>query len=178
MENPYATYRNGHQLFNTFNPEDNTLDIRSNALWPANVLSNLWEKPFVFEDVECGSMEGFLQSLKYPESEKQKTVCILYGNRAKNAGKLKDKKKAWFHKQLLYWKDIAIPRQSQEYLDLLRKAYRACFEQNELFRIALAETKGKTLTHRSGCPDPTKTILTEEEFKMILTELRDSMSNE
>ena len=56
-------------------------------------------------------MEGFLQSLKYPESEKQKTVCILYGNRAKNAGKLKDKKKAWFHKQLLYWKDIAIPRQ-------------------------------------------------------------------
>ena len=93
MENPYATYRNGHQLFNTFNPEDNTLDIRSNALWPANVLSNLWEKPFVFEDVECGSMEGFLQSLKYPESEKQKTVCILYGNRAKNAGKLKDEKK-------------------------------------------------------------------------------------
>lgn len=61
MENPYATYRNGHQLFNTFNPEDNTLDIRSNALWPANVLSNLWEKPFVFEDVECGSMpwKGF-----------------------------------------------------------------------------------------------------------------------
>ena len=111
MENPYATYRNGHQLFNTFNPEDNTLDIRSNALWPANVLSNLWEKPFVFEDVECGSMEGFLQSLKYPESEKQKTVCILYGNRSKNAGKLKDEKKAWFHKQLLYWKDIAIPRQ-------------------------------------------------------------------
>lgn len=111
MENPYATYRNGHQLFNTFNPEDNTLDIRSNTLWPANVLSNLWEKPFVFEDVECGSMEGFLQSLKYPESEKQKTVCILYGNRAKNAGKLKDEKKAWFHKQLLYWKDIAIPRQ-------------------------------------------------------------------
>lgn len=111
MENPYATYRNGHQLFNIFNPEDNTLDIRSNALWPANVLSNLWEKPFVFEDVECGSMEGFLQSLKYPESEKQKTVCILYGNRAKNAGKLKDEKKAWFHKQLLYWKDIAIPRQ-------------------------------------------------------------------
>ena len=82
------------------------------------------------------------------------------------------------NKRLLYWKDIAIPSQSQEYLDLLRKAYRACFEQNELFRIALAETKGKTLTHRSGCPDPTKTILTEEEFKMILTELRDSMSNE
>lgn len=132
----------------------------------------------MFEDVECGSMEGFLQSLKYPESEKQKTVCILYGNRAKNAGKLKDEKKAWFHKQLLYWKGIAIPRQSQEYLDLLRKAYRACFEQNELFRIALAETKGKTLTHRSGCSDPTRTILTEEELKMILTELSDSMSNE
>lgn len=52
MESPYATYRNGHPLFDTFNPADNTLDNRSNALWPANVLGNLWEKPFLFEEVD------------------------------------------------------------------------------------------------------------------------------
>lgn len=178
MGNPKAIYRNGHQLFDTYNPVDNTLDIRSNALWPANVLSNLWEKPFLFEDVECGSLEGFLKSLKHSDPEKQKAVCVLYGNRAKNAGKLKDEKKAWYHKQLLYWKGVAIPRRSEEYIDLIRRAYRACFEQNELFRIALVETKGKTLTHRSGCPDPARTILTGDEFTMILTELRDSTSNE
>lgn len=141
MENPYATYRNGHQLFNTFNPEDNTLDIRSNALWPANVLSNLWEKPFVFEDVECGSMEGFLQSLKYPESEKQKTVCILYGNRAKNAGKLKDEKKAWFHKQLLYWKDIAIPRQYDVGVDNNSFTPVAFYQMEEIIRYQVETGK-------------------------------------
>ena len=173
MENPYATYRNGQPLSDTYNPADNTLDIRSNALWPANVLSNLWEKPFSIDGVECGSMEGFLQSLKFQDVEKQKAVCLLSGNRAKNAGKLKDEKKAWYHKQLLYWQDKAYPRQSVEYLELLRKAFRACMEQDELFQTALADTAGKALTHRSGCPDPKKTILTGDELVNILTELRD-----
>ena len=53
VENPYATYRNDHQLFDTYNPVDNTLDIRSNALWPANVLSNLWERQFVHKYLLC-----------------------------------------------------------------------------------------------------------------------------
>ena len=121
------------------------------------------------------TMEGFLQSLKHIDSEKQKAVCILWGNRAKNGGKVKDEKKAWYHKQMLYWKGVAIPRQSDEYLDLLRRAYRACLEQSELFLTALAETNGKILTHRSGSPDPTRTILTGDEIIMIMTELRDSI---
>ena len=40
-ENYKATSRNGHELKDMFDPETNTLDIRSNGLYPSNVLSNL-----------------------------------------------------------------------------------------------------------------------------------------
>lgn len=42
MEEDYkATVRNGHALKDMYNPETNTLDIRSNGLYPSNVLSNM-----------------------------------------------------------------------------------------------------------------------------------------
>ena len=34
-ENYMATTRNGHELKDMYNPETNTLDIRSNGLYPA-----------------------------------------------------------------------------------------------------------------------------------------------
>lgn len=38
-ENYLATSRNGHELRDMYNPETNTLDIRSNGHYPSNVLS-------------------------------------------------------------------------------------------------------------------------------------------
>jgi hypothetical protein len=45
-ENYMATSRNGHELKDMYNPETNTLDIRSNGLYPSNVLSNLCSNCF------------------------------------------------------------------------------------------------------------------------------------
>ena len=62
MEDNYmATTRNGHELKDMYNPETNTLDIRSNGLYPSNVLSNMYSTGFLVDGMECGSMEGFLQ---------------------------------------------------------------------------------------------------------------------
>ena len=70
MEEDYkATVRNGHALKDMYNPETNTLDIRSNGLYPSNVLSNMCSNEFSFDGIVCGSMEGFLQSLKRAESD-------------------------------------------------------------------------------------------------------------
>ena len=63
-ENYNATSCNGHESQDMYDPETNTLDIRSNGLYPSNVLSNLCSNGFRFEGMICGSMEGFLQSLK------------------------------------------------------------------------------------------------------------------
>jgi hypothetical protein len=41
------------------------MDIGSGKVGPAGGLSNFRPRPFVFDDVECASMEGLLQSFKY-----------------------------------------------------------------------------------------------------------------
>ena len=78
-ENYFAAVRNGHQLVDFYDPDANTLDIRSNGLYPSNVLSNLCSNGFRFEGVVCGSMEGFLQSLKQQEKSKQLQICQMKG---------------------------------------------------------------------------------------------------
>lgn len=45
------------------------IDIGSKGLYPANVLSNLCGNKFEIDGFQCGSMEGFLQSLKYADKQ-------------------------------------------------------------------------------------------------------------
>lgn len=169
MEDYMATERNGHQLTDNYDPETNTLDIRSNGLYPSNVLSNLCSNGFRFDGVVCGSMEGFLQSLKHKEKDKQLQLCSMKGGNAR-----KRSVTSWQTDQIVWWKGQAIDRQGDEYQQLIRRAYQAMFDQSERFRAALMSTRGITLTHTSGEKDPYKTILTEQEFCQILTEMRDN----
>lgn len=172
MEDYKATSRNGHQLTDNYDPVTNTLDIRSNGMYPSNVLSNLCSNGFRFDGVVCSSMEGFLQSLKHKEKDKQLQICSMKGGNAR-----KRSVTSWQTDQIVWWKGQAIDRQSEEYQQLLRRAYQAMFDQSERFRAALMSTRGITLTHSSGEKNPYKTILTEQEFCQILTEMRDSYDN-
>ena len=166
--NDHPTERNGHQLVDFYNPETNTLDIRSNGLYPSGVLSNMCSNGFRFERMVCGSMEGFLQSLKQQDRDKQRQICSMKGGNAR-----KRSVTSWQTDQVVWWRGQAIDRQSEEYQQLLRRAYKAMFEQNERFRVALMSTRGITLTHTSGETNPYRTIITEQELCGILTELRE-----
>lgn len=169
MEDNYmATTRNGHELKDMYNPETNTLDIRSNGLYPSNVLSNLCSNGFRLDGMVCGSMEGFLQSLKRKELDKQRQICSMKGGNARKMSVT-----SWQTDQIVWWKGQAIDRQSEEYQKLIRRAYQAMFEQSERFRAALMQTRSITLVHTSGEPSSYKTILTPSEFCGILTDLRD-----
>ena len=169
MEDSFATTRNGHQLVDNYDPETNTLDIRSNGQYPSGVLSNLCSNGFRFDGMVCGSMEGFLQSLKQKDRDKQRQICSMKGGNAR-----KHSGTSWQTDQIVWWKGVAIDRQSEEYQKLLRRAYQAMFDQSERFRAALMQTRGITLTHSSGEKSPYKTIITEQELCQILTELRDN----
>ena len=114
-------------------------------------------------------MEGFLQSLKQDTKNKQLQICSMKG---KNAKKMTSTR--WQTDQIVWWKGVAIDRQSEDYMQLIRRAYQAMFAQNERFRIALMSTRGMTLYHTRGESNPYKTILTEKELCTILTELRDN----
>ena len=140
---------------------DKVVDIWSKSDYPADVLSNLCSNGFRFDGMVCGSMEGFLQSLKQKDKDKQRQICQMKG---KNAKKMTS----------TGWKGVAIDRQSEEYGQLVRRAYQAMFEQNERFRTALMSTRGQKLFHSRGESNPFKTILTENELCQILTEMRDN----
>lgn len=147
----------------------NAIDIWSKNGYPANVLSNLCNNRFYFDGIECGSMEGFLQSLKYKDIEKQRQVCGMNGRDAKKVTHTD-----WQIDQIVWWRGKTIDRQGDEFLALVRNAYLAMFKQNESFRTALMSTKGKALYHYRGEKNPFKTILTENELCTILMEIRDA----
>lgn len=169
MEYYTTTSRKGREQIDYYNPETNTLDIRSNGMYPSGVLSNLCSNGFRFDGMICSSMEGFLQSLKHRDLDKQCQLCQMKGGNAR-----KRSVTSWQTDQIVWWRGLAIDRQSQDYQRLLHRAYQAMFDQNERFRAALMATRGITLTHTTGETDPFKTILTASELCSILTEIRDN----
>jgi len=144
------------------------MDIGSGSKYPAGALSNFSPHPFVIDGIECNSMEGFLQSLKFKSPEMQEEVCKLVGYAAKKKGRNKN----WQQSQTLYWRGKEIPRKSQEYQDLLDRAYEAMYE-NTKFKKALEAAKGSNLTHSIGKSKESDTVLTTREFCSRLTKLRD-----
>lgn len=146
------------------------MDIGSGNGYPAGSLSNFAPHGFVIDGVECASMEGFLQSLKFSNPDMQKEVCKLVGRAAKSKGANKN----WQQKQILYWQGKTYKRNSQEYQDLLDRAFNALAE-NTSFQKALLATGNATLTHSKGKNKITETVLTTREFTSRLNRIRSEL---
>lgn len=149
------------------------MDIGSGSGYPSAVLSNFAPHPFVFDGVECNSMEGLLQSFKFSNPEMQKEVCKLVGKQAK----FKGKKKKWFKTQTLYWQGKEFKRDSDEYQRLLDRAYDA-LSTNEGFKRALLATGNAILIHTIGKTKQSETVLTRAEFCSRLMTIRERLQNE
>jgi|GEM_PF-330810 len=145
------------------------LDIKMDAPSIGGRLSNLAKRPFNFHGIECGSIEGALQSFRFSDQARQCEICRLHGMQSKKAGRDQD----WQTAQTLYWMEKPFARESEEYQTLLNELYKAAFDQNERFREDLALSKGYKLLHSIGYDDPRKTILTKDEFISRLEWLRD-----
>jgi len=148
------------------------MDISSGNGYPSSALSNFAPHPFVIDGIECASMEGFLQSLKFENPEMQVEVCKLVGKQAK----FKGKKKKWWKTQTLYWRGIPIKRDSDEYQELLDRAYDA-LAMNTDFQKALLATHNAVLTHSIGKSKISETVLTTREFVSRLTKIRERLQS-
>ena len=148
------------------------MDIGSGTGYPSSALSNFAPHSFVLDGVECASMEGFLQSLKFSNPDMQKEVCKLVGK----AAKFKGKKKKWYRTQTLYWQGQAMHRDSEEYQQLLDRAYDALGE-NTGFQKALLATGDAVLTHSIGKRKTSETVLTVQEFTSRLYAIRSRLQN-
>lgn len=143
------------------------MDIGSGNGYPSSSLSNFAPHSFTIDGVNCASMEGFLQSLKFSSAEMAAHVCTLVGKQAK----FKGKKKNWWRTQTLYWKGIPMHRQSEAYTTLIERAYNQ-LAKNGGFARALLATRDSTLTHSMGKSKKSETVLTEQEFCSNLYRVR------
>lgn len=149
------------------------MDIGSGSGYPESALSNFAPHPFIIDEVECASMEGFLQSLKFQNQDMQREVCKLVGKQAK----FKGKKKKWYRTQTLYWQGKEYKRDSKEYQELLDRAFDA-LSNNDGFRRALLATKNSTLEHSIGKKKIEETVLTRQEFCSRLLKIRNRIQSE
>lgn len=150
------------------------MNISSKGSYPSNALSNFAAHHFVFDGVECNSMEGLLQSFKFEKPEIQQFVCTLVGIGAKRRGA--SRSKTWQRVQTLWWKGVAYPRKSKEYQELLTRAYDALYQGSDSFRRALAASGNAVYRHSMGRSNEAETVLTVAEFCGQLTRLR-NLSN-
>jgi len=136
------------------------MDVGSGNSYPAGCLSNFTPNKFIFMGVQCNSMEGLLQSLKFKNPDMQRFVCTLTGIAAKRKGSRKN----WKRDQVLWWDGQPIERDSKSYQDLLDKAYLTMLQDSTKFRNALLASKTAVYTHSIGKRKISETVLTEQEF--------------
>lgn len=132
-------------------------------------LSNFAHRLFIFDDVQCLSIEGFLQSLKFQDRSTQRIIAAKWGYEAFRWGQTGND---WKNDQTLYWLGDPYCRHSLEYFELLTRAFDTQFDQNPDFRALLKSTTGSILRHSMGKSDPCDTVLTEAEYIRILERLR------
>lgn len=149
------------------------IDIHSKSEYPSCALSNFAEYEFYVDGIKCSSMEGFLQSLKFRNAKKQRRICTLSGINAKNSTAHTFAQLRWKLTHKLYWQGKKISRFSDEYQELIDKAYGELAKNTE-FKKALASSADRRLIHSIGKTDARKTVLTEYEFVSRLTRIRDS----
>lgn len=132
-------------------------------------LSNFAERSFVFDGVPCGGLEGFIQSLKCPDVERQREICKLSGKAAKEAGRAYD---FWKTRQLLFWNGDTYKRTSRGYVLLIARVYDELYNQDETFRDELLALGDAQIWHSIGKPDMRETTLTEVEMLCQIERLR------
>ena len=150
------------------------MDIGSKKGYPSSALSNFAPHPFYFDGIWCASMEGLLQAFKFKDANVQVEVCKLVGLKAKYKGKKRNK--AWKRIQTLWWMYKEYKRGSDEYQELLDRAYDA-LATNTKFQKALLATGNAVLKHTIGSSDPSNTVLTRQEFCSRLTKIRERLKN-
>lgn len=146
------------------------MDIGKGSGGVAGRLSNLTPRRFIFDGVECNSIEGVLQSFKFKNVDMQKEVCKLVGMVAKKKGANKN----WQQYQKLYWNGKEYKRDGKEYQELLDRLYQTVYDQNENYRRDIQSCKSVTFTHSIGKNKKSETVLTSQEFCSRLTKLRDT----
>lgn len=135
-------------------------------------LSNFAHAPFELDGVHYESVEGFWQSIKFPEgSEYRVKTAGLVGGEAKRAGKRTG------DINNIEYQGQTVEVGSPEHHELMKRAIRAKLEQNPNVLKLLLDTGDKHITHVLKTPDgrilPDSKTIPGAVFSQILMDLRE-----
>jgi predicted NAD-dependent protein-ADP-ribosyltransferase YbiA (DUF1768 family) len=152
----------------TKGPPEMILNVSSTSTdWRGLALSNFGLSPFVLDGMLFASVEGFVQGIKFPESDPRREAAFASsGWSAKHLGDTADRSGA-------YWGGVCLPYGSPDHHRLIERAIRARIAQSKGLQEALKSTADAALVHDTGvgAESPT-TSLPASVFCRILTEIR------
>lgn len=137
-------------------------------------LSNFAHTPFELDGVHYESVEGFWQSIKFPEgSEDRVKTAGLIGSEAKKTGKRTR------GINTIEYQGQTIKVGSSEHHELMKRAIRAKLEQNPRVLKLLLDTGNQQITHILKIPDgrilPDSKTIPGAIFSQILMDLREEL---
>jgi predicted NAD-dependent protein-ADP-ribosyltransferase YbiA (DUF1768 family) len=106
------------------------------------LISNFAHAPFELDGEEYASVEGFWQGLKFEKRADRRRIAELSGKQARNAGEEQP------YGESITYAGEAIPVGTWRHWELMERACRAKFTQNDEAREALLATGNRPLTHR------------------------------
>lgn len=150
-----------------------TVNISINSPdWRGQALSNFGLSPFVFHGQLFASIEGFIQGIKFPESDPRRARAFcLSGWDAKQLGDEADRSGA-------YWNQARLAYGSAQHHQLIGDAIRARIAQSPGLQAVLRSTAGATLVHETGHVESPTTSLPATVFLGVLNEIRDALLQE
>ncbi len=119
------------------------VNVSSRSADPAvRLIGNFAATPFTLDGREYACVEAFWQSLKFPVGPERLRVAALDGPAARKAGQ------AVPYGATVRFEGRDVPVGTWEHWELMERACRAKFEQNEKARAALLATGDRPLEHR------------------------------
>lgn len=139
-------YAGDGAVFQAIGPEDEAcrkpINISSRSPMPLKLASNFAHTPFVLDDQEYASVEGFWQGLKFPQPADRLRLASLQGDEARDAGSLAPAA------DVFPYAGRRVRTGTFEHWQLMERACLAKFEQNPAARDALLSTGHRPITHR------------------------------
>ncbi len=146
-------------------------DISDERGFPFGMLDPSAPVRFEIDGMECASLDGFVQSLKFERIKDQKNITKRVGNDAKKRGKDKDTAANQKADRILWWQGESFKRNSKKHKNLLARVFRE-MARNPRYQEALMATQDSDFTHSKGKSFQKDTLLTRKELIDNLKELR------
>lgn len=146
-------------------------DISDERGFPFGMLDPSAPVRFEIDGIECASLDGFIQSLKFDKIKDQKNISKRVGDDAKKRGLQKDNPLNNKADRIVFWQGKSFKRNSKKYNNLLARVFRE-MAKNPKYQKALMATQDLDFTHSKGKINKKDTLLTKKELIDNLKDLR------